>query len=74
MEQAFKKAVEESTKKDKDAIRAVMFGGNAGAQIAPRTIKQAPKEGNVPREEIEKAVETVSKSQEKRIEAQKKSE
>lgn len=64
LEIAFRKAVEEKTASKKSDIKSVMFGQKPGEQIAPRTIKPAPKAGNVPREEIQKAVAEVSKKDE----------
>ena len=54
MELAFKKSVEEGTARDKDAIKAAMFGKK-------REIRFAPKEGKVPRDKIQAAVKSVSK-------------
>lgn len=57
MSLAFRKAVEEGTQKDKDAIKAAMFSEK-------RMIQSAPKEGKIPRDEIQKAVKLVSKKNE----------
>lgn len=64
MESAFRKAVEDGTTKDKEAIKAAIFGQKPGVQIPPRTIKPAPKPGKIAVEKIQAAVDSVSKKNE----------
>jgi|HubBroStandDraft_2_1064218.scaffolds.fasta_scaffold231860_2 hypothetical protein len=54
LEIAFKKSVEAGTSKDKEAIANAMFKSN-------RTIQLPPKQGNIPVDKIQSAVNTVSK-------------
>lgn len=65
LELAFRKAVEDGTKKDKDAIKNAMFKNPPKLKIElpkrERQIQPAPKAGKIPVEKIQAAVDAVSK-------------
>jgi hypothetical protein len=57
MQLAFRKVVEEGTAKDKEFIRSALFDKK-------QVIQPAPKNGNIPVNKIQRAVDSVSKKNE----------